>query len=209
MTTKIFRDAALESLASPDQLDRALVVVRPRAWLVLVALGVSLLGLASWAFLGTHERTSAGEGLWLRPSTPDSRAVVAVIYTPDAGSALIQPGTPVRIRPASSHGLSKSWIDARVASVGPGLVSRDAMSTRLRDPDFARDLHTRLGTPVQLELVLADPSSLTRGQRGTLKPTELGDGARVECEIVFWQGKPIDLLLGMSTVEPSAQPRRE
>ena len=62
----IFRKAALDRLASPEQLDALLEVTGPGRWLVLVAL-VGLVGSGvAWGLLGTVETRVAGSAFFVR-----------------------------------------------------------------------------------------------------------------------------------------------
>ncbi len=49
----IFRQAALERLSSPDQLDRLISLSSPLSWAALAALLVLLAAIVSWSILGT------------------------------------------------------------------------------------------------------------------------------------------------------------
>ena len=62
----LFRQAALDQLSSPDELDRALRVTSPRAWLALTALA-SLVSMALvWSVVGAIPTQVTGEGILLR-----------------------------------------------------------------------------------------------------------------------------------------------
>ena len=43
MDKTIFREAALERLSSPEELDRLMQITTPRGWLALIATGILLL----------------------------------------------------------------------------------------------------------------------------------------------------------------------
>lgn len=62
---KLFRDDALDRLASPELLDRRLVVVRAPGWLALVALLLLIALTLAWSLLGRVSTTLSGEGLLL------------------------------------------------------------------------------------------------------------------------------------------------
>lgn len=53
MQKSLFREEALEKLASPDELDRLMRVTGPKSWLALVALCAIVVAAAIWGFLGS------------------------------------------------------------------------------------------------------------------------------------------------------------
>ncbi len=59
----IFREAALERLSSPEQLDRLLRVTRPRGWLALIALVILILAALLWGFFSTISTRVTGQGI--------------------------------------------------------------------------------------------------------------------------------------------------
>lgn len=65
MTKPLFRQAALERLSSPDQLDQMGRVTRPRSWLSLLALSLVLLAALVWGFLGRLPVQVTGQGILL------------------------------------------------------------------------------------------------------------------------------------------------
>lgn len=59
----VFRQAALDRLSSPDQLDRAIVITDPRGWIVMATLAVLLAVVVAWGFLGTIPTNVQGKGI--------------------------------------------------------------------------------------------------------------------------------------------------
>ncbi len=59
----IFRQAALERLALPDQLDRPIALVRPSSWLLMLAILLGILGGVSWAVVARAPVRVAGNGI--------------------------------------------------------------------------------------------------------------------------------------------------
>ncbi|MGE3803930.1 MAG: NHLP bacteriocin system secretion protein [Gemmataceae bacterium] len=67
MARAIFRQAALDRLSSPEQLDLLMQVTSPRGWLALTAL-LCLLAIALvWGIVGSVATTVEGTGILLRP----------------------------------------------------------------------------------------------------------------------------------------------
>jgi len=63
----LFRQQALDHVASPEQLDQLLRVVRPRHWLALVAFGILVSGALLWGIFGRLPTTATGRGVLIRP----------------------------------------------------------------------------------------------------------------------------------------------
>jgi HlyD family secretion protein len=63
----LFREAALNYLAAPDQIDTLMRVIAPRHWLALLGLG-GIVGLALlWSVFGRIAMTVTGRGVLIRP----------------------------------------------------------------------------------------------------------------------------------------------
>jgi HlyD family secretion protein len=59
----IFREAAIDRLSSPDQLDRLVVVTRPADWLGAAAIALSLIVLVAWGVLGSVPTRVQADGI--------------------------------------------------------------------------------------------------------------------------------------------------
>src|SRR5687767_9357951 len=66
MAKKLFRQAALDRLASPERLDELMRVTSPMGWIALAALGVAILAAAIWGFVGEITTKVDGPGILLR-----------------------------------------------------------------------------------------------------------------------------------------------
>lgn len=63
---RLFRKAALDRAAQPQELDHLIRVTDARGWLILVALGALLATAVGWSILGRVPTRVAGEGILLR-----------------------------------------------------------------------------------------------------------------------------------------------
>lgn len=63
MTSPLFRQSALQNLSSPEQLDQLIRITRPRAWIVLAALGFVLGATLLWSIFGSLPTSISGQGL--------------------------------------------------------------------------------------------------------------------------------------------------
>ena len=61
----VFRQDALDRLASPERLDELMQVTGPKAWIALSALGVLLVTLGAWGILGRINTRVEGQGILL------------------------------------------------------------------------------------------------------------------------------------------------
>jgi HlyD family secretion protein len=89
----IFRKAALEKLASPEQLDDLITVADARGWIAALGLGIVLAALLAWSILGTIRTEVEARGILVRGS---GQVVSAV--APAAGLVerlLVHPGDMV------------------------------------------------------------------------------------------------------------------
>lgn len=66
MANPLFRETALQNLASPEQLDQLIKITRPRAWLVLATLGFVLGATVLWSVFGSLPTTLSGQGIIVR-----------------------------------------------------------------------------------------------------------------------------------------------
>lgn len=64
--SRVFRQASLDRLASPEQLDTLLRVTRPRGWIALAALGFLVGAAAVWGFEGSIPSRVGGQGILLK-----------------------------------------------------------------------------------------------------------------------------------------------
>jgi HlyD family secretion protein len=62
---KIFREAALDRLSSPDQLDRLITLTSPIGWAALVAIVVLLAAIVAWSIFGAVATRVSGAGIFV------------------------------------------------------------------------------------------------------------------------------------------------
>lgn len=67
MSKPTFRQAALNALSSPEELNKVLVVTKPGTWVALVAIVVVVLATLSWSILGSIPTTVEARGILVRP----------------------------------------------------------------------------------------------------------------------------------------------
>ncbi len=63
MAKQLFRKVALERLASPEELDHTIKVIRPLGWVALTGVGLLLVTVVAWSVLGTVPEKVIGTGV--------------------------------------------------------------------------------------------------------------------------------------------------
>ena len=104
MNTQMFRQAALDRLSSPEQLDRALVVTTSKVWLALAAIAVMAAAAVIWSVKGEVPTYVKASGIMLSHGG-------AVVDAVPSGV-----GTLSRIIPAAGDAVEKGEIVAEVTN---------------------------------------------------------------------------------------------
>ena len=63
---QLFRKAAIDKLASPEQLDVLMQVTSPKGWIALWSVGGILVGVVVWSIFGTIPERIDGQGILIR-----------------------------------------------------------------------------------------------------------------------------------------------
>lgn len=95
MATPLFREASLQKLSSPEQLDQLLRVTRPKGWLALAAVGLILAAALIWSIVGQIATNVPGQGILivegeLLEVVADSSGPLTDIFVKDGQE--VQPG---------------------------------------------------------------------------------------------------------------------
>lgn len=64
---KLFRQEALDRLSSPEQLDKVVKIVNPKAWIPLFTMGSLVAATAIWGVFGRIPVTVSGQGVLIQP----------------------------------------------------------------------------------------------------------------------------------------------
>lgn len=100
--TRVFRAAAMDRLASPEQLDLLLRITNPHGWVVLAGLGLLVAVGVGWGFWGTVPVSVTGQGILLK-----SGGIMEVVST--VGGRVIDVGVSV------GDAVTEGQIVARIA----------------------------------------------------------------------------------------------
>lgn len=89
MTKQIFRQEAMDRMASPDRLDQPIQLVRNKQWLLLVCFATVVLFLLIWSFFVSLPIKVAGRGILIDPA---GLSEISIAYDGRVGQLLVSPG---------------------------------------------------------------------------------------------------------------------
>jgi HlyD family secretion protein len=121
-----FRESAVESAASPDQVNKVAPIASPRLWLLVLAASLVLAAFGSWAVLGSIPLTVRGTGILI-----EGTMVVAAESPADGRVA------EVRVKPGDM--VAQGDVIAVIANPALEVQLQDARASaaRLREQDAA------------------------------------------------------------------------
>lgn len=134
---EIFRKVALERLSSPEQLDLLMQVTNTRSWIALSGLGLLLISVVVWGFVGTVPTKVMASGVLIRPGG------VFDIYSPGTGQV-------AQLTVKEGDTIAVGQVIARIAQPQ---IEREIESTRARLADL-RSQHRELSTFTSKDLSL-------------------------------------------------------
>ncbi len=192
MDKTIFREAALERLSSPEELDRLMQITTPRGWLALIATGILLLTalvlsliwplpaivrgnciLTSSSDMTSVLSTAPGRIKWLAytDDVVEKDQIIAHIYLPDSA-------TPVNVAsPRRGRILDIQVTDENLVSTGTPIMSLEPLDQQqdLKVIIFLPPLEgaqVTTGAPVQIT-----PATVKRETVGYLEGTVIAVSA--------------------------------
>ena len=91
----LFREAAMQSLSSPDQLNQLVKVTQPYSWIALTAAGLAIAVALVWSIFGRLPTVVSGEGILIRKGgtfniVAQGSGVVTEIADLEPGKAIVQ-----------------------------------------------------------------------------------------------------------------------
>ncbi len=121
-----FRESAVESAASPDQVNKVAPIASPRLWLLVLAAAAVLAAFGSWAVLGSIPLTVRGTGILI-----EGTMVVAAESPAD--------GRVAEVRVKAGDMVAQGDVIAVIANPALEVQLQDARSAaaRLREQDTA------------------------------------------------------------------------
>lgn len=123
MNRRIFRQEALDKLASPEQLDQLMPLTSPRTWMALGGVGLLFLMLLFWGVAGSIATTVDATGALVRPGgvTDVTAPITGVVARIDAisGKEVVEGQTLMLITPLNGKSPQQP---ASIASPASGRV---------------------------------------------------------------------------------------
>lgn len=139
--TGLFRQAALDKISNPDQLDQVVRVVQPIHGVGVLSVLVIVLAGFAWSILSTAPVSVRGQGILL------SADGVAVVSSPSEGrieSILIEPGEVVQAGQMVALLRQSASLDAVIAKSAELEGARDLLQARQADYSTYRQMQTQL-----------------------------------------------------------------
>ena len=111
MSNPLFRESALQSLSSPEQLDQLIKITQPRSWIALISIGFILVATILWSIFGSLPTNLQGAGMIVKKE--GNFNVVAL-----------------------SNGVITDLVDLKVG----GIVSKDQIIGHIGQPDLEQKI---------------------------------------------------------------------
>lgn len=165
---RIFRDAAVERLSSPEQLDRLVGITRPFDWVAAAALLLGLIVLITWSIVGRIPTRVSGDGILLSSGGRVVDAVSAV--TGKLASIDVAIGDQVRIGQAVAQ-VSQTETEQRLRQANEVLREREREHAELT-ATIAREVDAKLANFAAQETGLDDVIAVAE-QRATYLTDEI------------------------------------
>ena len=145
MQKPIFRQAALERLSSPEQLDQLMQVTTPKGWLALIALAGLLVTAVVLGFVGSIPVTVTGQCILLNSGGVNNSQIndlEAILYVSPMDGQNIRPGMDAQILPSTVKKEEAGYMLGVVTSVG-------------EHPSTAQDMLRTLGSNELVQVLSA------------------------------------------------------
>ena len=219
--TPLFRQAALDRLTSPDQLDHLIRVTSPLGWLALSALGTLCAAVVAWAVLGDVATRVGGDGILVAQGggvvdaiAPAPGILISLAVHPgdrltkgQMMAELVQPAARQTLEHARDTVRDLHEEHARLAGRLTTMVEQRRDSTnrqRMRLAAIAAAAQQRADFYHQQVTELADPASRSTVTRQRLQDLRQG-GQDADQEILRVRGE----LARLETEEIDASDRRD
>lgn len=182
---ELFRKTALDRLASPERLDRA-VVITPPLFAAVLSGGLLIIAAAVlWGFFGKVPVSIKTEGIYVVNGEDAIGEIVC--YLPLKGGKQIQPGMEAVLRTPTGS-LETAYVAATVTSVEEYVTSKEDIKKRLKE-DTLVEYFLAQGPVVEVICSVKDGAFQKDGS-GFLMP-----GTPVDVDIITEKKTPAALLI--------------
>lgn len=124
----VFRDSSLEQLSSPERLDEIMYVTTPKSWLALGGVGVLLITVVVWGFVGKVPTKVQGKGILLRSEG------ISEVVAPSRGQITdiaVRTGDVIEAGQVVAR-ISQPRLEVELQQAQVGLEKLKAQSTKVR-----------------------------------------------------------------------------
>lgn len=193
MSQPLFRQTALDSLATPEQLDKMIKVTDSRGWLVLLAIGLLLSGAVGWGIFGTIPQIVPASGVLYQENS--NQPLQAIVFVDFQSAAKLQTGQKVQISPFNVPTADYGFLEGTITSVA-GLPADTATLTKFFS---STELATAfvgtspvLKVEVKLDYAANNQLQWSSGKSPTVTITK---GTPVKASLILGQKSPLSLIL--------------
>lgn len=199
MQNRLFRQAALEKLSSPEELDQLMQVTTPRGWLALV--GIMLLlatALVVAVLVVIPVRVTSQYCLFGAEENDPTLKVIMYVASFNAGE--VNRADEVQIRPATLTRQVTGFLSGKITQVRAVPVTSQELNELLDNPALVGRL-LESGDVIEVIAELTPSDELQSTQNGYTWLVNNGGQVTIEsgvacsASIIVGQKRPIDLLL--------------
>jgi hypothetical protein len=191
---KIFREGAIETAASPDQLNAIAPLVTPRH--VLLISSVFLLAgiLIGWAFFASIPITVTGPALIKHDA--QGRAIGCVAFFSLSEGKRVDVGQVAYVAVSTVEEDEHGVLVGRVDTVDERLTSLETVTQLAGDPTLAQEIQEQLGATLFASIVFESSDGRLRWKGGVMpEDDDLKLFTPCEVRVVIDEKSPVQLLL--------------
>lgn len=137
---QLFRPEALDRLNSPESLDQVMRVVKPRAWLSLLAIGLISGSVGLWSVYGRIPLSVTGQGILIKPRQVvqlQSSSAGQLQAVPIAPGDVVEQGDVIGILDQSALQQRLQQAQAKLSELQNQDQSRDRLQQQLMSQELA------------------------------------------------------------------------
>jgi len=195
MSQRLFRQKALEKLASPEQLDQLMSITTPRRWLLLLGPLGLLLIVIMWGVFDTLPTTLETDGVVLM-SPDEADRLEAVLYLSVWDGSRVERDMEVNISPVSAAKNKYGMLTGRVQSVDQQLSSMQDM-IRVVGSEMLAGMFSSDNRFIKVRVQLDKTENTPSGYQWTTAdgpPFALEPGTMCTAVIILDRERPIDIV---------------
>ena len=140
--SNVFRKSAMERLASPEQLDKALVITSPLSWLALVGIALIFTTVIVWSIFGSLPTMVTATGVLIdskRVSSIKESGNIVVCYVPLTEGKSLQLGMETLIAPISVDRQKFGHMEGEIVYIDEYITAIDSIRNTLGEDNMLAD----------------------------------------------------------------------